>query len=128
MTFHVNKISIVAVTEGRGAQDMVNLLKLSFQWKGWYFQESQVNLADPDDLPMLYPRVMTIAAIYPQDVKRVLIVGLGGGAIPTYLGRFLPDAMIDSVALDPGVIDLPTISEFAKRASRASSTATAECS
>lgn len=107
---------------------MVNLLKLSFQWKGWYFQESQVNLADPDDLPMLYSRVMTIAAIYPQDVKRVLIVGLGGGAIPTYLGRFLPDAMIDSVALDPGVIDLPTISEFAKRASRASSTATAECS
>jgi len=83
-----------------------NLLKLSFQWKGWYFQESQVNLADPDDLPMLYSRVMTIAAIYPQAVKRVLIVGLGGGAIPTYLGRFLPDAMIDSVELDPGVIDI----------------------
>ena len=83
-----------------------NLLKLSFQWKGWYFQESQVNLTDPDDLPMLYSRVMTIAAIYPQDVKRVLIVGLGGGAIPTYLGRFLPDATIDSVELDPGVIDV----------------------
>jgi len=62
-----------------------NLLKLSFQWKGWYFQESQVNLADPDDLPLLYSRAMTIAAIYPQDVKRVLMLGLGGGAITTYI-------------------------------------------
>jgi spermidine synthase len=49
---------------------------------------------------------MTIAAIYPQDVKRVLMLGLGGGAITTYLGRFLPDATIDTVELDPGVIDV----------------------
>jgi spermidine synthase len=83
-----------------------NLLKLAFQWKGWYFQESQVNLADPDDLPMLYSRTMTIATIYPQHVKRVLMLGLGGGAILTYLGRFLPDATFDTVELDPGVIDI----------------------
>jgi spermidine synthase len=82
-----------------------NLLTLTFHWKGYYFQESQVNLSDPDDLPMTYSRAMTIAAIYPQDVRRVLILGLGGGGIPTYLGRFLPDATIDSVELDPGVID-----------------------
>ena len=50
-----------------------NLLTMSFHWKGYYFQESQVNLADPDDLPMLYARTMSIATIYPQDVKRVLI-------------------------------------------------------
>ncbi len=83
-----------------------NVLKLTFQWKGWYFYESQVNLADPDDLPMLYPRAMSIAAIYPQDIKRVLILGLGGGSIPVYLGRFLPNATIDTVELDPGVIDV----------------------
>jgi spermidine synthase len=83
-----------------------NVLKLTFQWKGWYFYESQVNLADPDDLPMLYPRAMSIAAIYPQDIKRVLILGLGAGSIPVYLGRFLPDATIDTVELDPGVIDV----------------------
>jgi spermidine synthase len=81
-----------------------NILKMSFQWKGWYFQESQVNLADPDDLPMRYSRVINVATIYPQELKRVLILGLGGGAIPTYLGRFVPEATIDSVELDPGVI------------------------
>ena len=83
-----------------------NVLRLTFHWKGYYFQESQVNLTDPDDMPMLYPRAMTIAAIYPRDVKRVLVLGLGGGGISTYLAHFLPDATIDSVELDPGVIDI----------------------
>jgi spermidine synthase len=81
------------------------LLKMSFQWKGWYFYESAVNLADSDDLPMLYARVVGLAAIYPQEVKRVLVLGLGGGAVPLYLARFLPDATVDSVEVDPGVIE-----------------------
>lgn len=83
-----------------------SLLKLSFQWKGWHFSQSEVNLADPNDLPMLYTRAMSIAAIFPQDIKRVLVLGLGAGSIPVYLHRFLPDATIDTVELDPGVIDV----------------------
>ena len=83
-----------------------SLLKMRFQWKGWYFNESEVNLQDPDDLPMLYARAMSIAAIFPQDIKRVLVLGLGAGSIPVYLQRFLPDATIDTVELDPGVIDV----------------------
>ena len=81
------------------------LLKMSFQWKGWYFYESAVNLVDADDLPMLYARTVGLAAIYPQDVKRVLVLGLGGGAVPLYLAHFLPDATVDSVEVDPGVIE-----------------------
>ena len=81
------------------------LLKMSFQWKGWYFYELAVNLADGDDLPMLYARVVGLAAVYPQDIKRVLVLGLGGGAVPLYLARFLPDATVDSVEVDPGVIE-----------------------
>jgi predicted membrane-bound spermidine synthase len=83
-----------------------NLLKLSFQWKGWRFYQSQINLADPDDLPMPYSRTMTIAAIFPQDIKRVLVLGLGAGSIPVYLQRFVPGVMIDAVEIDPGVIDV----------------------
>ncbi|MGP0091966.1 MAG: spermidine synthase [Xanthobacteraceae bacterium] len=83
-----------------------SVLRMSFHWKGWHFQESEVNLADPDDLPVLYPRAMTIATVYPPEIKRVLMLGLGGGAISTYLGRFLPQAAIDTVELDPGVIDV----------------------
>src|SRR5450631_2648735 len=49
-----------------------SLLKMGFQWKAWRFYQSEVNLADPDDLPMLYARAISIAAIFPQDIKRVL--------------------------------------------------------
>ena len=67
-----------------------NLLKLGFQWKGWHFYQSEVNLADPDDLPMLYARVISIAVVFPQDIKRVLVLGLGAGSVPVYLQRFVP--------------------------------------
>jgi spermidine synthase len=82
-----------------------SLLTMTFHWKGYYFQESQINLADPDDVPMLYGRALTIATVYPPEVKRVLMIGLGGGGVSAYLGRFLPEATVDSVDLDPGVID-----------------------
>src|SRR4051794_18955982 len=82
-----------------------NLLSLSFQWKGWRFYQSQANLADGDDLPMPYSRTMCIAAIFPPDIKRVLVLGLGAGSIAVYLHRFVPDAAIDAVELDPGVIE-----------------------
>ena len=33
------------------------------------------------------------------------MLGLGGGSISTYLGRFMPDAAITTVEIDPGVIN-----------------------
>jgi spermidine synthase len=83
-----------------------SILKMSFQWKGWYFHESSINLADPDDLPLRYTRTASIAAVYPQDIKRILVLGLGGGSVPLYLARAMPQATIDTVELDPGVIEI----------------------
>src|SRR5262249_7250705 len=40
-------------------------LVMSFQLKGWDYTESVSNLLDPDDLPLRYAQVMTIAAVYP---------------------------------------------------------------
>src|SRR5262249_62360647 len=59
---------------------------------------------DPDDLPLRYAQVMSIATVYPETPKKILMLGLGGGSISTYLGRFLPDAAITTVEIDPGVI------------------------
>jgi spermidine synthase len=81
-------------------------LTMSFQLKGWDYTESAVSLRDPDDLPIRYTQVMTVATIYPKDLKRILMIGLGGGSIPTYLGRFLPDVALDTVEIDRRVIDV----------------------
>ena len=79
-------------------------LVMSFQIKGWDYTESVSNLLDPDDLPLRYAQVMTIATIYPEAPRRILMLGLGGGSISTYLGRFMPEAAITTVEIDPGVI------------------------
>jgi predicted membrane-bound spermidine synthase len=81
-----------------------NQLVMSFQVKGWDYTESIANLTDPDDLPLRYAQVMTIATIYPDAPRKILMLGLGGGSISTYLGRFLPEATITTVEIDPGVI------------------------
>jgi spermidine synthase len=44
-------------------------------------------------------------ALAPPD-GRVLFVGLGGGAMPTYTRRVLPAARIDVVEIDPLIVDV----------------------
>jgi spermidine synthase len=82
-----------------------NELTLAFQLKGYDYTESVANLADPDDLPVRYTQMMTVGVVYPPEVRRVLMIGLGGGSISSYLGRFMPDATIDTIEIDPGVIN-----------------------
>lgn len=81
-----------------------NELTMSFQVKGYDYTESVANLADPDDLPVRYTQVMTLGVVYPPETKRVLMIGLGGGSISSYLGRYLPQAVVDTVEIDPGVV------------------------
>jgi spermidine synthase len=81
-----------------------NELTMSFQLKGWDYTESVMNLRDPDDLPVKYTRSMTTALVYPAEPTRMLMLGLGGGSISTYLGRAMPESTIDTVEIDPGVI------------------------
>jgi spermidine synthase len=79
-------------------------LTMSFQLKGYDYTESVTNLRDADDLPVKYTRAMTIGLIYPEETRKVLMLGLGGGSISTYLGRHMPELPIDTVEIDPGVI------------------------
>src|SRR5262249_43824838 len=58
------------------------------------------------DLPVTYTRFMTASLMYAKKVESVLEIGFGGGRTSWYLHRFLPDAQITSVELDPAVLDL----------------------
>jgi spermidine synthase len=79
-------------------------LVMSFQLKGYDYTESIANLTDPYDLPVRYTQLMTVGLAYPLESRRVLMIGLGGGSLSSYLGHFLPDAQVDTVEVDPGVI------------------------
>ncbi len=82
-----------------------NELLMTARLKGWNYTESRINLADPDVVPANYLRLMTTALAYSPQANKVLLVGLGGGVLTSYLGHFLPEARMDSVEIDPGVID-----------------------
>ena len=41
------------------------------------------------------------------SAKKILMIGLGGGSISTYLGRFMPDVTIDTLEIDRRVGERP---------------------
>lgn len=67
-------------------------------------RQTCIDLANPRHFALNYTRMMLGGALFTQDPpRRVLIVGLGGGTLPTALAELLPDAQIDVAEIDPAV-------------------------
>ena len=58
----------------------------------------------PLDLKLPYTAVMLVAAGTLPHRARVLVVGLGGGAMPRWLRIAMPNAQIDVVEISPAVV------------------------
>jgi spermidine synthase len=69
-------------------------------------RQSVVKAGDPDHLDAPYARTMPVAFVFARKPRSMLVVGLGGGTIPTFLHRHLPNLAIDVVELDPVVIEV----------------------
>lgn len=65
--------------------------------------QSRVNVEDPVDLQLPYTRAAMLAWALVPSPKRLLVIGLGGGAMPRYFHHMLPDTQIDVAELDPSV-------------------------
>jgi len=68
--------------------------------------QSRVNLAAPHTLVSPYARSMFASYLYQPQPRRVLIVGLGGGAMVRFLTHHEPQVHIDAVEIDPAVVRL----------------------
>jgi spermidine synthase len=68
--------------------------------------QSCVNRSDKLDFRFEYVRMMFAAVVLHPAVTRVLVLGLGGAALPTLVARYFPDAHIDAVEIDPGVFQV----------------------
>jgi spermidine synthase len=67
-------------------------------------RQTCMSLADRDRLVFDYTRMMMAALYLNPSPQRVLIIGLGGGTLPSALQKILPAAKIDAVEIDPAVV------------------------
>jgi spermidine synthase len=67
--------------------------------------QAAVRMADGEPA-LLYPRYVPAALLVAPKIQRLLVLGLGGGSVGTYLARRLPDLHIDYVDIDPAVPDV----------------------
>lgn len=68
--------------------------------------QSSIRVGQPLDLRLAYTRAAMVALAAHPAPKRVLIVGLGGGAMPMFLRAVDPALAIDVVEIDPLVVRL----------------------
>jgi spermidine synthase len=68
--------------------------------------QSAISLEDPYESRIRYPDYMHLALALKPDPERVLVLGLGGGAITKRFWRDYPGVQVDSVEIDPVVIDV----------------------
>ena len=68
--------------------------------------QSAMNVQDPAILVLAYSKTAMCSLALVEEPKRILIIGLGGGSMPRFLRKALPEARIDAVELDPAVADV----------------------
>lgn len=62
--------------------------------------------ATPQKMVFDYTRTMMTAMFIRPEIRRVLIIGLGGGTLPMAIQKVAPEARIDTVEIDPAVLDV----------------------
>lgn len=78
------------------------LRTLLFEKNG--IRQSVVKPGDFDYIELPYVRGMVLGLTFVKQPKRVLIVGLGGGSLPSLLRKHYPKMNIDVVDIDPEVV------------------------
>ncbi|MVW77550.1 spermidine synthase [Bordetella sp. 02P26C-1] len=79
---------------------------LNFNTMVDFGRQTCMSLDDPDALVFSYTRMMISALYVHPSPKKILIVGLGGATLQKTLARLLPDAVIDTVEIDPAVAEV----------------------
>ena len=59
---------------------------------------------DPRRMVFTYSKMIMAGLLFQPNPQRVLIIGLGGGTVPTALAQLFPDAQIRVVEIDPAVV------------------------
>lgn len=83
-----------------------NMLCLAFSIKRDQRNQSCIDTRAPREMVFSYTRMMMAALLFNPDPKRVLVIGLGGGTLPSAIAELYPDVIIDAVEIDSAVVEV----------------------
>lgn len=69
-------------------------------------RQSVVKVGDPRHLELAYARVLPLGFAFVPEPKAALVIGVGGGTIPSFLRAVSPTMKIDAVDIDPVVVEV----------------------
>lgn len=68
--------------------------------------QSSMYLDDPYALEMEYLRKMALALVFKPTPRRALFLGMGGGCLPKFIWKYIPECHVDAVDISPLVIEV----------------------
>ena len=71
---------------------------------GLEYIQSSMRLAAPDALDLIYTQYMMGFLLFHTNVKRIALLGLGGGSLAKFCYRHLPDADLTAIEADANVL------------------------
>lgn len=83
-----------------------SIVELRARARGTYALESAVDLADPMKLVVAYTRSLYAGLFFVPQPRRVMMIGLGGAGFHRLFSASYPDALLQTVELDPKVFEL----------------------
>lgn len=66
--------------------------------------QSCIDERHPRAMVFSYTRMSMAGLLFSQNPKRILVIGLGGGTLPTAFHALYPAAHVDAVEIDPAVV------------------------
>jgi len=73
---------------------------------GTHPKQSAMSLTEPDKLELSYVRAMLAGLLFKPGPRKILLLGLGGGTLATFLFNHFPECQIDAVECRPAVAEI----------------------
>jgi len=77
---------------------------LQFNVRSQQRNQSCIDRRRPRSMVFAYTRMSMTSLLFTEHPQRILVIGLGGGTLPTAFNALFPQAAIDAVEIDPAVV------------------------
>ncbi len=77
-----------------------------FNGNGKFFLQTRIDIRNPRLPALVYSKMILATLLIHPNPRRILVVGLGGGALSNSLATWYPECQVDVVEIDPKVIAL----------------------